>query len=109
MGLDDAPAFGEADPDLGLAAADRAVGRGALEFEGDGGEVAAEAGDVQAGDGTGQVGRGAGFAEGFEFGGAVEVFADAEALDLISGPEHFDEGGDVVGDEGGLVAGVEGG
>ena len=105
MGLDDAPAFGEADPDLALAAA----GFAAFEFESDAGEVAAEGGDVEAGDGAGQIGGGAGFAEGFEFFGTVEVFGDTEAHDLGAGPEHANEGVDVVGHEGGLVARVEGG
>ena len=103
MGLDDAPAFGEADPDLALTAA----GRAAFELERDGGEVAPEGGDVEAGDRTGEACGGARFAEGFEFFGAVEIFRDPEAHDLGPGPEHADEGVDVVGDEGLLVLRVE--
>ena len=105
VGLDDAPAFGEADPDLALTAA----GSAAFELEGDGCEVAAEGGDLEAGDSAGEPGGGAGFAEGFEFFGAVEIFGDTEAHDLGAGPEHADEGVDVVGDECLLVLRVEGG
>ena len=63
MGLDDAPAFGKAHPDLALATASRV----AFELECDGGEVAAEGGDVEAGDGAGEACGGTGPAEGFEF------------------------------------------
>jgi hypothetical protein len=104
VGLHDAPAFGEADPDLALTAACRA----AFELEGDGGEVAPEGGDVEAGDGAGEACGGARFAEDLEFFGAVEVFGDTEAHDLGAGPEHADEGIDVIGDEGLLVVRVEG-
>ena len=105
MGLDDAPPFGEAHPDLALTT----VGRAAFELERDGGEVATEGGDVEAGDRTGEASGGARFAEGFELFGTVKIFADAEAHDLGPGPEHADEGVDIVGDEGLFVLRVEGG
>ncbi len=79
VGGDDAPADVEADPDLALAAADGAVGGVAFEFERDRAEVGAEGDDLEADLAAGEVCGGARFAEGFDLGGAVEVFAGAEA------------------------------
>ncbi len=79
VGLDDAPTFGEADPDLGLAAADEAVGGVAFELQGDAAVVGAEGDDLHADLSAGEADRGAGLAEGFYLFGAVEVFAGAEA------------------------------
>jgi hypothetical protein len=104
----DAPAFGEADPGLGLAAVgDCAVGV-AFELQSDAAVAGAEGDDVEAEDFAGEVGGGAASAKGFELFDAVEVFRDSEAHDAGGGPEHGGEGFDVVADEGALVVGVEG-
>ncbi len=78
MGGDDAPALRESDPDLTLTAAGDAVRGVAFELEGDAAEVGAEGDDFKTDLAACEVGGGAGLAEGFDFGGAVEVFAGAE-------------------------------
>jgi hypothetical protein len=109
VGLDDAPAFGKADPDLALPAVNGTRVGCAVELHGDAGVVAAEGDDVEASDGAGETHGGAGFAEGFEFVGTIKVFGDTEAHHLGAAPEHGDEGVDIVRDESMFVAWVEGG
>ncbi len=104
---DDAPSLRQPDPRLALPAAGDTFGCIPFKFKGDAGEIVTEADDFQPLYSAGEVGGGAGFAKGFEFVVAVEVFGDAEAHDLGRGPEHGYQGFYIVRDERLFVAWVE--
>src|ERR1700735_2845906 len=104
MRCDDAPAFRKANPGLALASPNDSIVRGAGKFQRDLAKVLAERGDVETVNGASEVDRRPPFADGDDFLDAVEVLGCAEADRMGRGPEHRDEGFDLVVDKRCLVA-----
>lgn len=99
MCRDNAPSFGQPDPDLALPAADCARCRRSLKLQCNAGEVEAETHNVQPRDCARQIGRRPAFAKGCKFLRSVEILSDAESHHLRTRPEHCHQCVDIVRNE----------
>ena len=99
VGENDAPSLSEAGPGLALPAAfDLACGV-PLEGNRDAGEVFAECDDLEPCNGARQVGWRSALAKRLDLFDSVQCLRGTEARDVGRGPEHGDQGLDIVGDE----------
>ena len=104
---DNAPSLGKAHPNLTLPPTDDSFGCIAFKFERDTGKIVSETHYVQTRCRSRQIGRRPAFAKCLQLFVAVEILRDPKAHHLGRGPEHFDQGFDVVGDQCPLVARIE--
>ena len=107
VGENDAPSLSEAGPGLALPAACDLACCVPLEGNRDAGEVFAERDDLEPCDGARQVGRRTAFAKRLDLFDSIERLGGPKPRRVRGGPEHIDQGLDVVGDEGLFVARIE--
>jgi hypothetical protein len=103
----DTPSLGKPGPCLALPAA-RDLARGiALEGYRDAGKVLAERDDLEPCDGARQVDRRTPFAKRLDFLNPIQCLGGPKPRDVGRGPEHANQGLDVVGNEGLFVTRIE--
>src|ERR1700722_8532606 len=102
-----APSFSQTSPRLALAAVRDLARDITLEGYRDAGKVLAEGDDLEPCDGARQVSRRTAFAKRLDLFDSIERLGGPEPRDVGRGPEHIDQGIDVVGNEGLFVARIK--
>jgi hypothetical protein len=103
----DAPSLSKTGPCLALPAARDLARDIALEGYRDAGKVLAERDDLKPCDGARQVGWRSAFAKRLNLFDSIQCLGGPEPRDVGRGPEHGDQGLDVVGNEGLFVTRIE--